>query len=119
LTYDPNEGGPSEYFLIENRQRSGGYYDRNIPGEGLLIWHITMGRSNTDEARKLIDLECADGRFIDAGFPAGRISDPVNGGDNLDFWSRDETYRSVRNGNLLSETSSLGRESSSPSFPGR
>ena len=30
--------GGSEYFLVENRQRSG--YDRMLPGEGLLIWHI-------------------------------------------------------------------------------
>ncbi|MDG9711822.1 M6 family metalloprotease domain-containing protein [Streptomyces sp. DH10] len=28
----------SEYFLLENRQRTG--YDTSLPGDGLLIWHI-------------------------------------------------------------------------------
>ncbi|HVO33879.1 MAG TPA: M6 family metalloprotease domain-containing protein [Elusimicrobiota bacterium] len=34
-------GGSEEYFLAEYRSRSSGAtYDRNIPGDGLLIWHI-------------------------------------------------------------------------------
>ncbi|MEW5768608.1 MAG: M6 family metalloprotease domain-containing protein [bacterium] len=31
---------PNEYFLLEYRQRSG--YDQDLPGEGILIWHIDL-----------------------------------------------------------------------------
>jgi len=32
---------PNEYFLVENRSRSSGaLYDRNLPGDGLLVWHV-------------------------------------------------------------------------------
>ena len=56
--------GTGEYFLIENRQKTG--YDAALKGCGLLIWHIDeTGRSsnsaNADETRKLVDLEEADG----------------------------------------------------------
>jgi M6 family metalloprotease-like protein len=34
-------GLPEEYFLVEYRSpTSGAQYDQNIPGEGLLVWHI-------------------------------------------------------------------------------
>jgi M6 family metalloprotease-like protein len=34
-------GLPQEYFLVEYRSRtSGAFFDRNIPGDGLLIWHV-------------------------------------------------------------------------------
>jgi immune inhibitor A len=39
--YQLRNGSPSaggEYFLVENRQRTG--FDEGLPGEGLLIWHI-------------------------------------------------------------------------------
>ena len=40
-------GSPgNEYFLLENRQRTG--YDTYLPSEGLLIWHIDETRSNND-----------------------------------------------------------------------
>jgi M6 family metalloprotease-like protein len=38
----------TEYFLVENRQRSG--FDTGLPSSGLLIWHIDAGQStNTNE----------------------------------------------------------------------
>jgi len=42
-------GSPaSEYFLIENRQKTG--YDAYLPGDGMLIWHIDDNKAgNTDE----------------------------------------------------------------------
>jgi len=51
-----------EYFLIENRQRKG--FDSQLPGEGLLIWHVdeTQG-SNRNEYNYLVGLEQADGLF--------------------------------------------------------
>ncbi len=40
-------GSPgSEYFLVENRQKTG--YDSALPGEGLLIWHIDNSVSHND-----------------------------------------------------------------------
>ncbi len=35
---DGTPGSSGEYFLLENRIKSG--FDRGIPGEGLLIWHV-------------------------------------------------------------------------------
>jgi hypothetical protein len=56
-----NGGKPSkEYFLVEHRRRSG--YDKFLPGEGLLIWHIddTID-SNTNELHPKVALLQADG----------------------------------------------------------
>ncbi len=51
----------SEYFLVENRQRTG--YDRLIPGAGLLVWHVDDGQSdNSDENHYKVGLVQADGR---------------------------------------------------------
>ncbi len=42
-------GSPgTEYFLAENRQKTG--YDSYIPGDGILVWHIDDNKAgNTDE----------------------------------------------------------------------
>lgn len=80
-----------EYFLISNRQSSACWYDRHIPENGLLIWHVVRG---------IVDLECADGLFDDKGFPDGKSSNPESGKDNLDFWSSDPVYRENHNGNM-------------------
>ena len=71
--------GTGEYFLVENRQPTG--YDAAIPGCGLLVWHIDETRSfdntaNADDARRLVDVEAADGDDFD-GYPE---SDPFVGG---------------------------------------
>ena len=90
----------NEYFLVEYRTRSSSHYDRQIPGEGLLIWHVER-TSGSESARKwLVDLECADGRWRDAGYPHGTIPDATHGGDNLDFWAHDASYRDRHGGNL-------------------
>ncbi len=48
---------------------SGQYYDRNIPGEGLLIWHVRHPPAAERASSPLVDVECADGRWLDAGYP--------------------------------------------------
>jgi M6 family metalloprotease-like protein/uncharacterized repeat protein (TIGR01451 family) len=58
------QSGTGEYFLIENRQKTG--YDAYLPGCGLLIWHIdesvtSSNYANADEDHPLVDLEEADG----------------------------------------------------------
>ncbi len=90
-----------EYLLLEQISRSSSFYRRNIPGEGLLLWHVRpqIG-GNGDEASKSIDLICADGLYADLGFPSGRIVDAEFGGDNLDFWSHDDSYTRANNGNF-------------------
>jgi len=88
-----------EYFLIEFRRSAGLYYDRYIPQDGILIWHVLYGETNNNEHKKLCDLECPDGRYLDAGYPIGKKPDPINGGDNLDFWAHDDLYAAVYAGN--------------------
>jgi hypothetical protein len=92
--------GREEYFLVEFRNNEGNlYYDMQLPRSGLLIWHITERESNSTEDQKLCDLECPDGLYRDAGYPLGKIPDPLNGRDNLDFWAHDDTYRIAHGGN--------------------
>ena len=100
--------GGEEYFLLEYRTRSS-WYDRGIPAEGLLIWHVMSNR--TGEVTKVhwqVDLESADGRWKEGGFPVGRTPDPVHGGDNLDFWAGDEAYARSHAGNLGDATDVFG-----------
>jgi len=81
---DPYRDG--EFFLLENRQRSG--TDRHLPGGGLLIWHIDEARRaaldfravNADEDHPAVALEQADGRFdLSAGAGTGDAGDPYPG----------------------------------------
>lgn len=57
---------PVEYFIIENRHRTG--RDLALPDTGLAIWHVDEGGSNNNEQRtRELHYECsleqADGRF--------------------------------------------------------
>ncbi|MFH1227696.1 MAG: M6 family metalloprotease domain-containing protein, partial [Planctomycetota bacterium] len=78
----PDIGGIGEYFLIENRQLTG--YDAKLPYAGILIWHIDETQSgNTNEARKLVDLEEADGlNQLDNNTNSGNAGDPYPGTAN-------------------------------------
>ena len=75
--------GTGEYFLVENRQRTG--YDAALPGCGLLVWHIDETRTsgntaNADETRRLVDLEEADGlNNLDGVGNRGDAGDPYPG----------------------------------------
>lgn len=84
-----------EYFLLENRQHEIGHYDRHIPADGLLVWHVRPAH-----VTPTVDLVCADGQWQDAGFPLGVHPDPDDGGDNLDFWAHDAAYARQHGGNL-------------------
>lgn len=76
-----NGTGGSEYFLLENRQRSG--YDAQLPGAGLLIWHIDEAQAgNSDESHYKVALVQADGlRELDATHAAGMFGDQGDSGD--------------------------------------
>ncbi|MBI2119454.1 MAG: M6 family metalloprotease domain-containing protein [Elusimicrobia bacterium] len=75
----PEMFGSGEYFLIENRQKTG--YDQALPSSGLLIWHIDESQSgNGNQARKLVDLVEADGlNQLDTGASYGDSGDPYPG----------------------------------------
>ena len=52
--------GLGQYFLVENRQRTG--YDAGLPGCGVLVWHIDESRTatnfaNATDSHRLVDLE--------------------------------------------------------------
>ncbi|MEL7159188.1 MAG: M6 family metalloprotease domain-containing protein [Bacteroidota bacterium] len=74
-SYRFNTNLSNEYFLLENRKKEG--WDRFIPGEGLMIYHIDANKfSNADEDHRLVDIEQADGRRD--------LNDGSNSGDNGD-----------------------------------
>jgi len=77
LWKDGAEG--TEYFLAENRQRTG--YDAALPGDGLLVWHIDEGQpDNTDENHYMVGLVQADGkRDLELDSNRGDAGDPYPG----------------------------------------
>ncbi len=76
-----------EYLLLEYRGR-GRHYDRHLPAEGLLVWHVRPQEGgNTNESHKLVDLICADAAAIDAI-------------DDLDHWAHDGSFASAHGGNV-------------------
>jgi len=57
----------NEFFLLENRQRTG--WDSYIPGHGMLIWHIdydedtwNYNEANNNPNHQCVDIEEADGK---------------------------------------------------------
>jgi len=111
----------SEYFLVENRQKTG--YDSYLPSDGLLIWHIdetqagAFNSNNDDEwypgytsnGNYLVALEQADGLFeLDKKISKGNASDPFPGsGSFIEFsslttpnsnnYNGENTYVSIEN----------------------
>jgi immune inhibitor A len=70
--------GP-EYFLLENRQRTG--YDASLPGDGLLVWHVDENQpGNTDENHYRVGLVEADAqRDLELAHNRGDGGDPYPG----------------------------------------
>ncbi|OFV99815.1 MAG: hypothetical protein A3F68_05055 [Acidobacteria bacterium RIFCSPLOWO2_12_FULL_54_10] len=91
------QSGMGEYFLIENRQRTG-YFDIALPGDGVLIWHVDESAlsfnmfANSDEGTappgnsRLVTLVQADGRFDLECYSNPPYSSRCNEGDNTDPW---------------------------------
>ncbi len=77
----------NEYFLVENRQRTG--YDAALPASGLLIWHIDEATGNnrnewypghTDYGHYLVALEQADNEYhLEKKLSGGDSGDPYPG----------------------------------------
>ncbi|MBE9636911.1 M6 family metalloprotease domain-containing protein [Salipiger mangrovisoli] len=87
-------GAGQEYFLVENRQRDG--YDADLPGDGLLIWHIDEAIStNSDEAHPKVALEQADGtNGLGSGANRGDAGDPYPGSAASTVFDRNSTPNS-------------------------
>ncbi|QQS35557.1 MAG: M6 family metalloprotease domain-containing protein [Ignavibacteriales bacterium] len=98
----------TQYFLVENRQKTG--FDINLYDSGFLIYHVDETRQgNTNEDHYLVDLEQADGmRHLNHGQGRGDAGDPFPGSsNNLNFdmvsnpnskdYNLANTYVSVRN----------------------
>jgi len=74
-----------EYFLIENRQKTG--FDKALLNSGLLIWHVdntvSDSKNNDNEQHKIVDLEEADGlNQLDHAGNKGDAGDPFPGTSN-------------------------------------
>ena len=90
----PSSGGEKEYFLVENRQKTG--FDTYIPGSGVLIWHIDDNQArigdntfNKYDADRGVDLEEADGRTdLDTGANRGDSTDPWYSGNSAPLYGR-------------------------------
>lgn len=88
--YRINSTVSNEYYLLENRQKTG--LDLELPGEGLAVWHINTNKTqapgnsvNADENLKGVDLEEADGN--------NDLDNEVNRGDNGDLYPGSSTNR--------------------------
>jgi immune inhibitor A len=69
----------SEYFMIENRQKT--LFDQRLPGEGLLIWHIDESiDTNSDESHpKVLLVQADDKQDLEQGNNRGDTGDPYPG----------------------------------------
>ena len=89
-----NAAGGSEYFLVENRQKT--KYDQKLPGDGLLIWHIdeSIGE-NSNEAHPKVKLMQADGlNQLESGVNRGDAGDPFPGSKNKTSFTNSTTPNS-------------------------
>jgi M6 family metalloprotease-like protein len=99
--------GSGEYFLVENRQKTG--YDTGLPGCGLLIWHIDEAVTNTNDANAnefhpLVKLVEADGlNHLVTATNRGDTGDPYPGSTN----NRSFTYSTTPNSRLYNGMDSL------------
>ncbi|QDA61178.1 M6 family metalloprotease domain-containing protein [Hymenobacter jejuensis] len=77
-----NGAAGTEYFLVENRQKTG--FDDNLPAGGLLIWHIDDAvTSNTNEAHYQVALIQADNKKdLELNHNRGDGGDPYPGSAN-------------------------------------
>lgn len=111
--YRINTGVNNEYFLLENRQKTG--LDVSLPGSGLAIWHVNASQTsmyplsnlvNADKNLKGVDLEEADGlRHLDSGTNRGDAGDLFPGSGNK------RTFNNTSNPNAKTYASSNSKVS--------
>ncbi len=82
LSGSPDSG---EYFLVENRQKTG--FDAGLPGAGLLIWHIDAGVTNNNNECYPGGPSCASAHYMVALIQADslyQLEKDLNSGDTGD-----------------------------------
>jgi immune inhibitor A len=108
-------GSPGqEYFLVENRQRT--RYDRLLPGEGLLVWHIDEAiATNSNEDHPKVALEQADGlRHLEHRTNRGDAGDAYPGSSDNRAFTASSTPNSRSYGNMDTCVSITAISDSSP-----
>jgi len=86
--YQLRNGSPStggEYFLVENRQKTG--FDAGLPGAGLLVWHIDESVSTNDNECYPGGPSCTTNHYHVALVQADNLYElekSINGGDTGD-----------------------------------
>lgn len=77
-----NGAASNEYFLAEYRDKKG--YDKHLPGEGLLVWHIDDAiDGNSNQLHPKVALMQADGlKQLESGSNRGDAGDPFPGSTN-------------------------------------
>jgi len=121
-------GFPQEYFLVEYRSRSapGASFDRYIPGDGLLIWHIddaitssrginsitpgTQNTVNTGNPHYGVSIVTADGAMISQN--DGDAGNAFGNGANF-ITPRSDTFDGQPSGISLVSISGVGSTSAS------
>jgi M6 family metalloprotease-like protein len=112
LEGNPSSGG--EYFIIENRQRIG--FDTQLPGTGLLIWHIDEQKtSNNNECYPgMAGISCSNKHYqvslvqadnyyaLERSLNSGDAGDPYPGSYNITVFNSE----SAPNSNLFSGSAS-------------
>ena len=89
-----------EYFLLENRAKTG--FDYLLPGSGLLIYHVDETVHNNDsELRYMVALDQADGDFhLERRQPSKKFG--ADAGDPFPGWSNKTSFTEFTSPNSLS-----------------
>lgn len=106
--YRINSGQPNEYWLIENRQKTGS--DAALPGAGLLIWHVdgNLGGSNRYECKQVNNYLCSSQHFrvaleqADGLLQMENNVNEGNGGDPFPGTSNNTAFNFTTNPNATS-----------------
>jgi immune inhibitor A len=112
-----NGAAGKEYFLIENRQKTG--FDASLPGPGLLIWHIDENQtSNTDENHYKVALMQADGkRDMERNANRGDAGDAYPGSSNNKTFNLTSKPNSKSYGNVDSGVAVTTIGANGPTIP--
>ncbi len=92
IVYKISTNRAAEYYLLENRQRTG--WDRYIPGHGMLVWHIHFVQSIWNENcpcnypnHQYVDIVEADNILTEGT----RDGDTFPGASGITSWTDDTT----------------------------
>jgi M6 family metalloprotease-like protein len=104
-------GLPQEYFLIEYRSSAdpGATFDKGLPGDGLLIWHVddalatTLGISGDNSVNALTH----SGHYGVSIIPKDGQSPSSNGGDVGDVFSNGDHFIPPTSNNFSSQGSGV------------